>query len=323
MIKRRDLIALLGGGAVFSWPLVAGAQRSAKLVVGMLGSNPVFLPGFRQGLSESGFVDGQNVAIDVLWDEGHYERLPAMAAELVGRKVDVIIASTPPAARAAKAATSTIPIVFTIGTDPVRDGLVTSLNRPDGNITGVAMFVNELEAKRLALLCEMVPHAAVIAVLVNPTSPAAETQMKDVTAAAEKLRQQIRFLQAGTTDEIDATFATLVKEPATALLVVGDPFFFYNRDRLALLAARQWIPAIYAVREYISAGGLSSYGTSLFDAYRETGVYAAKILKGARIADLPVMQATKFELVFNLKTAKALGITIPPTLLARADEVIE
>jgi putative ABC transport system substrate-binding protein len=279
---------------------------------------------FRQGLSETGYVEGQNVAIEYRWAEGSYDRLPALAGEFVGRKVDLIVASGgPPAAQAAKRATSTIPIVFASGDDPVATGLVASLARPDGNLTGVSILFTELVPKLVELLSELVPEARVIALLVNPNSPEAEPTIRGAQEAARKKGVQLDILKAATGDEIDAAFVTLVQMKGGALVIGADGFFSSRSGPLVALAARYAIPTIYFRREFAAAGGLVSYAPSLTSAYRQIGTYAGKILKGAKPADLPVQQPTKFELVINLKTAKALGLAVPQLLLARADEVIE
>jgi len=330
-VRRRELMLLLGGAAV-AWPLAVRAQQKAMPVVGVLNTgspgpsstSAPLMAAFRQGLSEAGYVEGQNVAIEYRWAEGHYERLPALAADLVARKVDLIV--TPggtPTALAAKSATSTIPIVFRGGADPVAEGLVASLARPGGNLTGVSMLVDELTAKRLELLSELVPQARVIALLVNPTNAASERVIQDVQEAARAKGVQLPILKAGTESEIDAAFASLVQLQAGALLVAADPFLSGRRDQLVALASRHAVPAIYAWREFAASGGLISYGPSLTAAVRLVGTYAGKILKGDKPADLPVQQPTKFELVINLKTAQALGLAVPQALLARADEVME
>jgi putative ABC transport system substrate-binding protein len=279
---------------------------------------------FRQGLIEAGYVEGQNVSIEYSWAEGQYDRLPALASDLVRRRVDIIVTpGSTPAAVAAKKATTTIPIVFITASDPVKLGLVASLDQPGSNATGVAYFIGELSAKRLELLHDVVPEATVIAILVNPNSPATETQVMDMQAAALTARQQIIVLKASTEREIDTAFATLIEEGARALLVASDAFFFSSRDQLVALAAQHAVPAIYTLREYAAGSGLMSYAIDLADGYRQAGIYAGKLLKGAKPADLPVIRSTKFELVINLKTAKTLGLEIPSKLLALADEVIE
>jgi putative ABC transport system substrate-binding protein len=277
---------------------------------------------FRQGLKETGYVDGQNVAIEFRWAEGHYDRLPAMAADFVRRQVAVIVTGGTPAALAAKAATSTIPIVILVGVDPVQVDLVGSLNRPGGNVTGSAILTVELGAKKLELLHELLPTATAIALLVNPTNILA-SETKGVQDAARLLRLHLHVLNASTESQIDAAFGALVELRAAALIVSVDSFLFNSRDQIVALAARYAVPAVYGARDFVSAGGLMSYGTDLVDIYRQSGVYAGKILKGARPADLPIQQVTKVALVINLKTAKTLGLTFPTTLLGRADEVIE
>ncbi len=328
MIRRRAFIAGLCGAA--GWPLSARSQQSKMPVIGFLnarspqGAEPL-IEAFKEGLDENGYVPGQNVAIEYRWAKGQYDQLPALASDLVARGVAMIAAfGGAPPILAAKTATTTIPIVFTTGTDPVPMGLVASLNRPGGNATGVYMFSGGLEAKRLGLVQELLPSAPEIAVLINPgAGVSAQHQMEDLQAAAQKARQQIQFVKAQNSDELDSAFAHIGQLPSKALLVVADPFLNSQRDKIISLAARYAIPAIYDLREFVLAGGLMTYGTSLTSAYRQVGVYSGKILKGANPADLPVLQSTRFELLINLKTAKTLSLEIPPSLLARADEVIE
>lgn len=327
-MKRRELIVLLGGAAV-GWPLGVCAQHGAIPVVGFLHYASAhtlthLADAFRRGLQETGYIEGQNVAIEYRWAEGQYDRLPALVADLVRQQVSVIVSGGgAPAVLAAKAATTTIPIVFSLGTDPVGLGVVVSLNRPGGNITGVYQFTSGLEAKRLGLLHEMVPKATTIAVLVNPNYTDAESQLRDAQEAATRLGMQLVVVRANAESDFAAAFSTLVRQQAQALLVCSSPFFNARRQQLVVLAARHSMPAIYEWREITEAGGLMSYGTGLADAYRQVGVYAGQILRGAKPANLPVVQSTKFELVINLSTAKALGLEVPPTLAARADEVIE
>jgi ABC-type uncharacterized transport system substrate-binding protein len=326
-MRRRTFIRLLGGAAV-AWPLAARAQQPAMPVIGFLisASPDTYAPmvaAFRQGLKETGYIEGQNVAIEYRWAEGQFDRLPAMAADLVRRNATVIAALGPPAALAAKAATSTIPIVFVTGSDPVQAGLVASLNRPGGNVTGVYLLLIGLEGKRLGLLRDLVPHVKLTGLLINPRSPDSEAQSRALQAAARGVGQQILVVEAGSDGEFDAAFAALAQRQAGALVVAADIFFTARRERIVALVARLAIPAIYELREFAVAGGLMSYGTSLLDGYYQNGVYVGRILKGAKASDLPVLQSTKFEFVINLKTAKALGLEVPPGLSATADEVIE
>jgi putative tryptophan/tyrosine transport system substrate-binding protein len=325
-MRRREFVTLLGGSAA-AWPLSARAQQPAKLpTVGFLGAGTPSTYSqwaFRQGLDEAGYVEGRNVTIEYRWAEGQYDRLPAMATELVQRQVAAIVTFPIPAAIAAKAATATIPIVFNVAGDPVKLGLVASLARPGSNAMGVNSFLAELGAKQLGLLHELLPKAARIGLLVNPSNANVEGVTKDVMAAAATLGVQIDVVQASDSREIEAAFATLVRNKANALLIGSDVFFSSRRVQLATLTTRDAIPAVQNVREFAEVGGLMSYGTSLTEAFRQLGVYTGRILKGAKPADLPVVQSTKFEFVINLPTARALGIEIPPTLLARADEVIE
>jgi putative tryptophan/tyrosine transport system substrate-binding protein len=326
-MRRREFITLLGGAAA-AWPLAASAQQRAMPMIGFLSlrspeDSGKSLAAFRGGLAEGGFLEGQNVAIEYRWGRGQYDLMQPLTADLVVRQVALIVAVNPPAALAAKAATSTIPIVFSIGVDPVTSGIVASFNRPGGNATGVYSLTSTLEAKRLELLHEVVPNAAVIAVLVNPNFSETERQLKEAQEAARVLGLKLLVLQAGSESEIHAAFATLVKQRVGALLVAADPFFYLQRGQFITLVARHAIPAIYSFPEFVTDGGLMSYGVSSVDAYHLAGIYTGRILKGARPADLPVQQSTKVELVLNVKTARTLGLGFPITLLGRADEVIE
>jgi ABC-type uncharacterized transport system substrate-binding protein len=328
-MRRRDFIKLVAGSAA-AWPLAVQAQQPAMPVVGFLNitspeANAGRLRAFREGLKATGYVEGENVAIEYRWADNQFDRLPALAADLVRRKVAVIAATTASApALAARGATKTIPIVFLVGEDPVRHGLVASLARPDGNLTGINFFNAELVAKRLGLLRELVPAGTRMAVLVNPADVAtAETTVRDVNATARAMGLQIQILNASTSREIDAAFATFVRERADALFVGGDAFFNSRRVQLANLASRHAIPAAYPGRDFPDVGGLISYGSDLTDGFRQVGVYTGRVLKGEKPATMPVMQATKFELVINAQTARMLDLAVPPSLLARADDVIE
>ena len=327
-MKRRTFITLLGGAAV-AWPLAARAQQPAMPTIGFLssrspGESANLVAAFRQGLREAGFVEGQNAAIAFRWAEGHYDRLPGLATELVELRVAVLFtAGGPPSAFAAKAATRIIPVVFSAALDPDRIGLVASLNRPGGNVTGTSLFPLEMAAKSVQLLKELLPTATVIGYLVNPSNPSADLYAREASNAAKSLGVAIHIVNASTEHELDDGFASLAQTGAGGVVVLPEPFFDSRRDHIVALAARHAIPAIYGLREYAIAGGLMSYGASLPDAYRQGGLYVGRILKGEKPADLPVMQPTKFDSVLNLKTAKTLGLTIPDWLLALADEVIE
>jgi putative tryptophan/tyrosine transport system substrate-binding protein len=326
-MTRRELMLLLLAGAMTA-PRALRAQQKAMPVIGYLGNISLsagapYLAGFHQGLSETGYVEGQNLAIEYRWAEGRYDRLPALAADLVARKVDVIVASATPGIAAAKGATSTIPIIFLGGGDLVAAGLVASLARPGGNLTGISIFSRELNPKRLDLLSELVPEAKVIALLVNPNNSGAEPTIRDVQEAAGAKGVQLHTLKAGSESEIDAAFVGLIQLHADAIVVGSDPFFNSRREQFVAMAARHAVPAIYEWREFAEAGGLISYGPSLTGTWRQVGAYVGRILAGAKPADLPIQQPTTFELVINLNTAKALGLTIPQSILGRADEIIE
>ena len=326
-MKRREFITLLGGAA--AWPLAARAQQATKPVIGFLNSaSPEsyarMVAAFRQGLNEKGYVAGQSVAIEYRWAEGRYDRVPEMAGELVRRQVAVIAATGTPAMLAAKAATTAIPIVFTTGTDPVQLGVVTSLNRPGGNVTGVTTLNVEVAPKRLELARELIPGTSTVAVLINRTNPETETELRIMQTAASALGLQLHVLDASTEHDFDTIFAALHQTPARVLVIAGaDPFLISRSEQLAELTVRHAVPAIFQFREFVAAGGLISYGGSVTDAYRQAGIYAGRILKGEKPGELPVQQATKVELFVNLKTARTLGLTVPTALLVRADEVIE
>jgi ABC-type uncharacterized transport system substrate-binding protein len=325
-MKRREFITLLGGAAA-AWPLAARAQQGMPVIGFLNGASPdgyaPYVAAFRQGLKEAGYVEGQNVAIEYRWAEGQYDRLPALAADLLRHKVTVMAATSSPAAQAAKAATSTVPIVFTTGDDPVKLGLVTSLSRPEGNVTGVTNLTVELGSKQLGLLRELVPSSTIIAVLMNPNFPGTEKQLRDVEAAARVLGVQLIVLKVSTEREMETAFATMAQQGIGALLVGIDPSFLAHRDQIIALAAHRSIPAVYPVRDFAVAGGLMSYGTDFADSYRQAGIYTGRIVRGEKTADLPVQRSTKFQFVINFKTAKALGITVPNSMQLLADEVID
>lgn len=326
-MRRREFIAFLGGTTA-AWPLASYGQQPARPLIGFINSGALagyrnLLISFRRGLAETGFVEGQNLAIEYRWAEGRFEQLPALAADLIARGAAVIVTGGIGSALGARKASATIPLVFLAGDDPVKFGLVASLNRPGGNATGVAWLTSEIFSKRLEIAREMVPRASVIGVLINPKSPEVEPQVKEIEAAAQMLQQPLYMARASSDADFEAAFASLVEQKSDAIVVSNDAFFNGRRERIISLAARHRIPAIYDRREYVTAGGLISYGTSYSAAYRELGQYAGKILKGTKPADLPVEQATKFELVINLRTAAALGLEMPPKVLALADEVIE
>jgi putative ABC transport system substrate-binding protein len=327
-MRRREFITLFGGAAAV-WPLAAQAQQPARPIIGFMSSRSAsdseyLVAAFRKGLSEQGYAEGQNVAIEFRWANGRYEQLSALAADLLEQRIAVLVAvGGEPSALAAKGATSTIPIVFTIGGDPMKIGLVASMNRPRGNATGVSLLAIEPEAKRLAMLHELVPKSALIAVLINPNFGDFESRLRELSAAARTLSRRIEYYKASTDAELELAFSRIAQENAAALLPAGDAFFDTRRERIIAFAARSRLPTIYQFREAAMAGGLMTYGISITEGYRQTGVYAAQILKGANPGELPVYQSIKFELVINLKTANALGIEIPANLLALADVVIE
>jgi putative ABC transport system substrate-binding protein len=326
-MRRREFITLFGGAAA-AWPLAARAQQAAMPLIGFLSSRspgelPHLLTAFGQGLYERGYVEGRNVMIEYRWGEGRYDRLSSLANELVQRRAAAIIAIALPAAVAAKAATKTIPILFFSGVDPVKAGLVASFNRPGSNLTGVSLVITELEAKRLELLRDLVPKVLVVSVLTNPSNPNTEVETEALVLATRALGLQMHIVKATSEGEIEAVFAAFAHQRPDALMIGSDPFFLSRHNQLVTLAATHAIPTMFFAREFVTAGGLISYGASLVNAFHELGAYAGKILSGAKPGELPVLQPTKFELIINLKTAKVLGLTVPPTLLARADEVIE
>ena len=325
-MNRREIITLLGGAA--AWPLEAEAQQATMPVIGFLHSGSPemrrdLVAAFQLGLKQFGYVEGRNVSVEYRWADDQYDRLPASAADLVRREVAVIVAGATPAALAVQAATTTIPVVFATAGDPVTSKLVENLARPRGNLTGISFLNNTLGAKALGLLHEVVPAAATIAFLINPTNPLAELDTREAQVAADGLKKKLIVVHASTEADIDAVFAAFDRQHADALMVESDPFLSSRRDQLVALAARRAVPAVYQLREFVAAGGLMSYGTSLTDAYRQVGVYVGRILRGAKPVDLPVIQSTRFEFAINLDTAKSLGLSIPPGILAIADEVIE
>jgi putative ABC transport system substrate-binding protein len=326
-MKRREFITLLGGAVIAVRPFAASAQQTLPMVgfvnSGSAQTQALVAAAYRKGLEEVGFAEGKNVLIESRWADGQYDRLPELIADLIKRKVTVIMAGGPPAAQAAKTATSSIPVVFTSGDDPVQIGVVTSINHPGGNVTGVHVLFTELESKKLSLLREVVPKAGVVAALVNQTRPIANSQTAELEAAAKKFGQRIQIFHAASEQEIEPAFASMAQAKVDALLVAADAFFNARREQIVLLASRHAIPAIYEQRSFAAAGGLMSYGTNLADSYRQAGVYTGRILKGEKPGDMPVVQASKFELVINLKTAKALGLEVPLHLQQIADEVIE
>jgi putative ABC transport system substrate-binding protein len=325
-VNRREIITLLGGAA--AWPLEAEAQQATMPVIGFLHSGSPemrrdLVAAFQLGLKQFGYVEGRNVSVEYRWADDQYDRLPASAADLVRREVAVIVAGATPAALAVQAATTTIPVVFATAGDPVTSKLVENLARPRGNLTGISFLNNTLGAKALGLLHEVVPAAATIAFLINPTNPLAELDTREAQVAADGLKKKLIVVHASTEADIDAVFAAFDRQHADALMVESDPFLSSRRDQLVALAARRAVPAVYQLREFVTAGGLMSYGTSLTDAYRQVGIYVGRILRGAKPVDLPVIQSTRFEFAINLDTAKSLGLSIPPGILAIADEVIE